>query len=281
MSSGPRGMASRGLGAASPAQPTITLRGMRIHALTGDECVRYLLDALDAGRGGWIATPNVDHLRRVERDPSFAALCAGADLAVPDGMPLVWASRLQDTPLPERVPGSDLVWRVSAAAAKRGRSVFLLGGAPGTAEGAASVLQTHYPKLRVAGTHCPAPGFEGDEQAGARLVDALRVAGPDIVYVALGSPKQERLIERYREMLPRAWWLPVGISFSYVTGAVRRTPRWMRQTGLEWLHRLAQEPRRLVRRYVVDDMPFTLALLGGAALGRAATVWRGRKGGGS
>jgi N-acetylglucosaminyldiphosphoundecaprenol N-acetyl-beta-D-mannosaminyltransferase len=254
---------------------------MRLHAVTGEKCIRYLLDELDAGRGGWIATPNVDHLRRVGRDPSFAALCARADLAVPDGMPLVWASRLQGTPLPERVAGSDLVWRLSAAAAERGRSVFLLGGAPGTAEGAANVLRVHYPGLRVAGTHCPSPGFEGDEQAVALLVDALRVAGPDIVYVALGTPKGEWLIERHRETLPRSWWVPVGISFSFVTGAVRRAPRWMQRAGLEWLHRLAQEPRRLVRRYIVDDMPFALALLGGAALGRAATVWRGTKDGGS
>ena len=254
---------------------------MRFDAITGEECVRCILDALGAGRGGWIATPNVDHLRRAGRDPSFAALWARADLVVPDGMPLVWASRIQGTPLPERVAGSDLVWRLSAAAAERGRSVFLLGGAPGTAEGAASVLRARNPGLRVAGTHCPDPGFEDDEQAVALLVNALREAAPDIVYVALGSPKQERLIERHRETLPRSWWIPVGISFSYVTGAIHRAPRWMRHAGLEWLHRLAQEPRRLVRRYVIDDMPFTLALLGGATQARAAMVWRGSKDDGS
>ena len=123
-----------------------------------------ILRALEAGRGGWIVTMNLDHLRRFGREPTYAALCESTDLVVADGMPLIWASRLQATPLPERVAGSSLIWRISAAAAGRGLSVFLLGGAPGHARAAARVLQRHFPRLRIAGTCCPEMGFERDSR---------------------------------------------------------------------------------------------------------------------
>lgn len=246
--------------------PVVTLRGIGVHAVTEAQCVEHVIAELGAGRGGVVVTPNLDHLRRCASDTSFSDLVAAADLVVADGMPLVWASRLQGTPLPQRVAGSDLIWSLSAAAARQDRSVFLLGGDPGTAEGAARVLGEQCPGLTIAGAHCPPPGFEDDDRHTAAVADALRAAGPDIVFVALGSPKQENLIARLRPLLPGAWWLGVGISFSFVCGDVRRAPVWMRRCGLEWAHRFAQEPRRLFRRYVVSGPPFAVRLLGGAAL---------------
>src|SRR5262245_46886249 len=157
----------------------------------------------------------------------------------------VFASRLQGTPLPERVAGSDLISSLSAAAARQGRSIYLLGGSPGSAEGTRAVLQQRHPDLHVAGVDCPPVGFEGDPDAVERVARTVVQGAPDIVLVALGSPKQELLIARLRDRLPGAWWLGVGISFSFLSGHVRRAPRWMRRTGLEWLHRLVQEPRRL------------------------------------
>ena len=121
--------------AQSPVLPEIRLQGIRFHAVTEKQAIQFILDELDAGRGGWLITHNLDHLRRLSRDPSFDELCAGATLVVADGMPLVWASRLQHTPVPERVAGSNLTVSLSSAAASRGRSVFLLGGVPGTAKG--------------------------------------------------------------------------------------------------------------------------------------------------
>ena len=150
--------------------------------------------------------------------------------------------------------------------AKRGLSVFLLGGSPGAAEGAAAVLGERYPSLTVAGTYCPPHGFEQDEAELKRIERAVVEANPAIVFVGLGSPKQERLIERLRERLPGAWWLGVGVSFSFLCGQVRRAPRWMQVIGLEWVHRLAQEPRRLARRYLVEGLPFAAWLLGRSAL---------------
>jgi exopolysaccharide biosynthesis WecB/TagA/CpsF family protein len=246
-------------------QPSvIDLCGVNIHAISERQCIAQILRRSTAGRGGVVVTPNLDHLRRCHKDAEFAQLISQADLVVADGMPLIWASKLQGTPLPGRVAGSDLISSLSASAANSGKPIFLLGGDPGTAELAAGVLKERYPNLQIAGTYCPPIGFEKDADKMRELTGMLVSAKPDIIFVALGSPKQERLIERLRDRLPGTWWLGVGISFSFLCGEVKRAPRWMRGLGLEWVHRLMQEPGRLFKRYVVHGIPFAVRLLGGA-----------------
>ena len=252
--------------------PTVQLAGVELHALTEAQCVRQVIDESLAGRGGWIVTANLDHLRRLARQSEYAQLCAGATLVVADGMPLIWASRIQGTPLPERVAGSNLITTLSAAAAERGRSVYLLGGSPGTADAAAAVLRQQYATLRVAGTHCPEMGFDQDPAHVSQLGERLARARPDIVYVALGSPKQERLIQALRRSLSGTWWLGVGVSFSFLCGDIHRAPQWMQRSGLEWVHRLVQEPGRLARRYLVQGCPFAARLLAGAVRRRLETA---------
>ena len=259
--------------------PTVNLRGVHINAITEEHSVRHITSELAAGRGGMVVTPNLDHLHRCLHDVQFAALVSEAEMIVADGMPLVWASRLQGTPLPERVAGSNLISSLSRAAAEAGHRVYLLGGAPGTAEGAARVLQAKFPTLKIAGTICPPYGFENDPTMMAELIAAVSSARPDIVFVALGSPKQERLILKLRPLLPHAWWLGVGISFSFLSGDVRRAPVWMQKIGMEWIHRLVQEPRRLFRRYVVVGIPFAIELLSGAFIdGLPARIGRRKVG---
>jgi N-acetylglucosaminyldiphosphoundecaprenol N-acetyl-beta-D-mannosaminyltransferase len=248
--------------------PTVTIRGQRFHALTEAQVISHVLRELKAGRGGWVITPNVDHLRRLSRDPSLRALYARADLVVADGMPLIWASRLRGTPLPERVAGSSLLSTLSQAAAASRRSVYFLGGDEGTAAASARLLKERYSGLEIAGLSCPAAGFEKNPGKLEALAGELIKADPDIVYVALGSPKQEWLIDRLRQRLPRAWWLGIGISFSLLCGRLRRAPRWMQHVGLEWLHRLFQEPKRLARRYLMQGLPFALGLLATAPFER-------------
>lgn len=248
--------------------PIEMLSGWPFAAVTEDQCVSYILREIREDRGGWVVTANLDLLRRLVRDGDFAALCGQASFIVADGMPLIWASWIQGSPLPERVAGSSLISALSAGAAKHACSVFLLGGKAGTAEAAAEVLSLHYPNLQVAGTCCPriSRNLEENEREIERIVDQLKAARPDIVYVALGSPKQEILINRLRPYFPGTWWLGVGISFSYLCGRIRRPPGWVRQSGLEWLYRLVQEPRRLAWRYLVNDFPFGVSLLIHAAL---------------
>ena len=241
--------------------PFVRLHGLDVHAVTQRQAVDYMMACSRAGRGGWVITPNLDHLRRFSIHPDFAAFFPQAQLVVADGMPLVWASRLQGTPLPQRVAGSDLIWSLSAAAAAHGIPLYLLGGDPGAAEAAGRVLCGRYPGLKIVGFECPPVGFDKDAAAVAAMMARLQAAQPGIVFVALGSPKQEQLIARLRHCLPQAWFLGVGISFSFVAGRVRRAPKWMQRCWLEWLHRLLQEPRRLAKRYLIDDLPFLGVLL--------------------
>lgn len=260
-------------GAVTPDQllktlPTVQLKGATLHAITEAECGEVVMDELAAGRGGWIITMNLDHLRRFTRDETYRPLCARATLHVADGMPLIWASRFKGSALPERVTGSNLILSLSQLAADNGRSIFLLGGQPGTAQTAANTLQERIPNLRVAGTYCPEIGFENHPDRMHAVIEAVVAAQPDIVYIALGSPKQDILIERLRQKHPSAWWLGVGISFSFLAGEVSRAPQWMQTAGLEWLHRLSQEPRRLASRYLIQGMPFAAGLMLGSLFQR-------------
>jgi N-acetylglucosaminyldiphosphoundecaprenol N-acetyl-beta-D-mannosaminyltransferase len=238
----------------------IDLMGLPVDPVTGEDAVGTVATGLERGRGGWVITPNLDHLRSYRRRPELRGHFHAADLVLADGMPLIWASRLQATPLPERVAGSDLIWSLSREAARRGASVYLVGGNPGSAEAAARVLREAAPGLEVAGAHSPPMGFLDNTDERRRTEADVAAAAPDIVYVGLPLDKQVELIPRLRRHLPDAWFLGLGISFSFVCGEVSRAPRWMRASGLEWIHRLAQEPRRLARRYLVEGLPFTLAL---------------------
>ena len=255
------------MGAAHPRHPfhTVRLMGMDLAKVETRQVLDHVFASLGRGEGGWLVTANLDFLRRHEDDPAARQLYDGADLCVADGMPLVWAARLQGQPLPERVAGSSLTPLIAERAAAEGRSLYLLGGDPGSNARAAEVLVARYSGLRIVGRQSPrvsdppAP----DELAGFR--EELVGLRPDILLVGLGSPKQERLIEALRPSLPATWMIGVGISFSFIAGDVRRAPPWMQQSGLEWIHRLVQEPRRLARRYLVDDVPFAARLFASAA----------------
>ena len=252
----------------------VHLDGTGFDRITEEEVVAVVREAINAGRGGRILTPNVDILRQAQVNSGVRAYLDDADLVVADGMPLVWASRLSGTPLPERVAGSSLIWSLSRGLAHDHRSVFVVGGSPGTDGGkdgatrAADRLARECPGLRIAGTLCPSFGFERDEQSYAGLCDKVAGAEPDLVFVGLGFPKQEAVITRLRAELPRAWFIGCGAAVNFVAGDVERAPRWMQKTGLEWAHRLGTDPARLAGRYLKHDAPYAMRLLAGAAARR-------------
>jgi N-acetylglucosaminyldiphosphoundecaprenol N-acetyl-beta-D-mannosaminyltransferase len=252
----------------------VHLDGTGFDRITEDEVVAVVREALAYGRGGRIITPNIDVLRRAQADDRVTGYLDDADLIVADGMPLVWASRLSGTPLPERVAGSNLIWSLSEGLGRDRRSIFVIGGNPSTprspdgAHRAAARLAAACPGLRVAGTLCPEYGFERNRAVFAEFTAAVKSAEPDLVFVALGFPKQEDVITRLRAELPRAWFIGCGAAVNFVAGDIDRAPRWMQRTGLEWAHRLATEPSRLARRYLRHDAPYALRLLAGCATRR-------------
>jgi N-acetylglucosaminyldiphosphoundecaprenol N-acetyl-beta-D-mannosaminyltransferase len=237
---------------------------MELDPLTEAQVVEHLREQLRAGHGGWIVKPNINVLRTASKDPAVAALLGGADLVVADGMPVVWTSRVSGTPLPERVAGSSLLFSLSAAAAADGRSAYLLGGAETVPERAATALVERYPGLKAAGTSSPPFGFDRSEELVAAVLDDVASAAPDLVFVGLGTPRQERL----RQRVGSAWLLACGAAIPMAAGELRRAPVVLQRAGLEWALRLAVEPAQLARRYLIDDAPFAAALLARAAMDR-------------
>jgi N-acetylglucosaminyldiphosphoundecaprenol N-acetyl-beta-D-mannosaminyltransferase len=258
-----------GRGALDTDLDMIELLGMQLASCSEPELLDTLFAALDKQRGGWLITANLDFLRRYYKEPRMQALYAQADLRVADGMPLVWAAYLQGTPIPGRIAGASLLRPLAERAAREGRSIYFLGGNGNAAEGASSTLRSEFPELRVAGFSSPWLPQEPDDAAVEPTRQALTEARPDIVLVALGSPKQEWLISKLRRSLPASWFIGVGMSFSFATGEMPRAPSWMQRSGLEWVHRLVSEPRRLGKRYLWHDAPFGIELLGRSLLQRA------------
>lgn len=216
---------------------------------------RFLSD----GRSHQIVTVNADFVRLAQREPGYRELLNHADLAVADGMPIVWLSRLRNDPLPARIAGIDLVEESCRLAARQGVGVFLLGAAPGVAASAAQRLVARHPGLRIAGTLSPSFG-EWSAEEEQRVVTAVRDGGRSVLLVAFGAPRQDRFIAAHLRELDVPIAIGVGCAFDIIVGDKRRAPTWMQRTGLEWLWRLGQEPRRLARRYVMQDAPLILRL---------------------
>lgn len=213
---------------------------------------------VEARQGGYVFTPNVDHVVVVDEHPEFAEAYAKASLSLADGMPVVWAARLLGRPLPERVAGSDLVGPLLELAGKKQWRVFLLGAGPGVADKAAAIAKERW-GTTVVGTDAPMVKLE-DTALIDSIVERLVRAQPELVLMAFGAPKQELLIHRIADRVKPAVLLGIGASLDFIAGTVKRAPVIMRKTGTEWLFRLAQEPRRLWRRYLVNDPKF-LAIL--------------------
>jgi N-acetylglucosaminyldiphosphoundecaprenol N-acetyl-beta-D-mannosaminyltransferase len=258
--------------APGPPRRSVRVAGVDFDALSEQQVVARIIGDSDDGQGGWVVTPNIDICRQLRRDPAARALVSAASLVVADGMPLIWASRLRGDPLPERVAGASLIFTLSEAAAASGKSVYLLGGAPGVPARAAAALGRRYPGLMVAGVHAPPFGFDREPGEIEAIAARLARAKPDIVFVGLGFPKQERVIAALAPDLPAVWFVGCGAAIPFAAGTLPRAPRWMQLLGLEWTHRLITEPRRLFHRYLVNDVPFALRLL----LASALTLHKGR-----
>jgi len=226
-----------------------------VDSVTFDGALDAIAELVDRRNGGAVFTPNVDHVVKAESNADFRAAYSRADLRLADGMPILWAAKLLGSPLPEKVSGSDLIMPLAQFAARREWRVYLLGGGQGVAEQAAERLSREL-GLNVVGTDSPVVGLDGSAERPDEMIERLLAAKPDLVLVALGAPKQELWIDRFGERIKPAVAMGVGGSLDFVVGRVTRAPAWMSRAGLEWLFRLWQEPRRMWRRYLIEDPKF-------------------------
>ena len=243
-------------GAEAAAAQQVRLGELWVDRVGFAQALERVAALVAARQGGVVVTPNVDHVVLAEEDPAFHAAYAGASLVLADGKPLLWAARLLGHPLPEKVSGSDLTWPLLERAAKDGWRVFLLGAGPGIAERLAARVKAEL-GLAVVGTLSPRVGADG--AVDAATLETLRAAAPDLVLVALGSPKQEIFCHRAAPHVRPAVFLGVGATFDFLVGEQVRAPAWMSHAGLEWLYRLGQDPKRMWRRYLVRDPKFVLS----------------------
>ena len=235
----------------------VDICGVQIDKFTLDEVVELILHhTLSDAAPKYVVTPNAHHILLLQNDDHFREIYQGAFLAVADGVPLVWASKFLDRPLPGRVNGTDLFERLCEAGSEKGLRVFLLGGRAGAAESAAQILQRRHPALNIVGTYCPPYGFEADAAEMALINTKITTAAPHILFVGLGAPKQENWIYANYQEIGVPISVGIGVSFELVSGMVTRAPKWMQKLGLEWFFRLIVEPRRLWKRYILGNPSF-------------------------
>jgi N-acetylglucosaminyldiphosphoundecaprenol N-acetyl-beta-D-mannosaminyltransferase len=229
--------------------------------LTMGEAVDLIADGLATNRvRAMVATANVDHLVKLERDARLRASYARAEVVLADGAPIVAASRLIGSPLKERIAGSDLLLPICERARDRGLRVLLLGGGEGVAAQAARNLGARLPGLSIF-SHGPSFGFDSKPEENARVIALINELQPHLLFVALGAPRQEHWIATYQDSYGPCVSIGVGASLDFAAGRIRRAPVLLRRMGFEWLYRLAREPGRLCRRYLVEDSRFIILFI--------------------
>lgn len=234
----------------------IKFMNTEIDNLTMDETLSAIESLIPQKKNAYVVTPNVDHIVKLETDEKLKAAYSEARLILADGKPIIWVSKLYRTPIKEKISGSDLFPKLCELAADRHYTMFFLGAKDGVALKAAENLEKKYPGLDVVGCYSPPMGFEKNQEELDKIEDLLQKARPHILIVALGCPKQELFIHQFRDKLNVPISFCFGATLDFEAGYIKRAPRWMSNAGLEWLFRFFQEPRRMFKRYVLEDWLF-------------------------
>lgn len=231
----------------------ITLMGCQVDNLTMEETLGRIEGFIQSGLPHQHVVVNVDKLVKASRDPELRRIINECALINVDGMPVVWASRLLGKPLKERVAGVDLFEALMRRAGEKGWRVFLLGAREEVVSAVASTYQRKYPRLVLAGYR---NGYWNGEAEEAQVARQIADSRADLLFVAISSPKKEQFLGRYQAEMKIPFAMGVGGTFDVAIGRVKRAPLWMQKWGLEWFYRFLQEPRRMFRRYFIDDMAF-------------------------
>jgi N-acetylglucosaminyldiphosphoundecaprenol N-acetyl-beta-D-mannosaminyltransferase len=240
--------------------PRVNILGVGISAITMQTALAVIDGWIARREPHYVCVATVHGVMECQRDPALRRIYNRSGLTTPDGMPLVWLSRLSGFPSVERVYGPDLLLALCEHGLDRGYRHFFYGGGPGVAEALAARLRARFPGLQIVGTYTP-PFRPLTPAEDAAVVATINAAGPDIVWVGLSTPKQDRWMAEHVGRLTAPVLIGVGAAFDFHSGRKRQAPRWMQRSGLEWLFRLSQEPRRLWRRYLIYNPLFVALVL--------------------
>lgn len=232
----------------------IKFMNTEVDNLTMQEALGAIEQLIQQNKNAYVVTPNVDHIVQLEQDQELVEVYKNADLILTDGKPLIWISKWYKKPIKEKISGSDLFPLLCKMAAQKGYKMYFLGAGQGVALEAARRLKKRYEGLQVVGTYSPPMGFEKDKKEIEKIVAMIHQAQPHILIVGLGCPKQEKFMLKYKDVLGVPISLGLGASLDFEAGNVKRAPRWMCNCGLEWFYRLCKEPKRMFKRYIVNDL---------------------------
>lgn len=239
----------------------VRLFGIEFDNCSMQEAIHLIEQAIKQKKPSLVVTPNAQHINIVKKDKEFKKICNEASLVFPDSVPLIWASRILGQPLKERVAGSDILPTFCKIVARKKYKIFLLGAEPGVAKKAAKILESKNPGLVISDTYSPPFGFERDERENLKIIKMINTCKPDVLFVGLGTPKQEKWSWNYKDKMSVPVIICVGATFDFIAQKSNRAPYWMQKSGLEWFHRLCQEPRRLWKRYLIGNIIFILYVI--------------------
>ena len=231
-----------------------TLLNTYINNVTMPETIAAIEKMIEVGKKSYVVAINVDVVMKIENDAYLKKVVDEADMVLVDGKPLVWISGILGKPLKAKISGSDLVPQLCNVAAKKGYSIFIIGGKDGVADRAKRKLEDELPGIKIVGAYAPPFGFEKDEVELRKINKMISEVKPDLLVACFGCPKQEKWIyENYQKYNAKVS-ICAGATVDFLAGNVKRAPRWMSEHGLEWFYRFLQEPKRMFKRYFVDDV---------------------------
>lgn len=225
-----------------------------VNNLTMDEALNSIEKMIKQEKKSYIVAVNVDVIIKIEEDQKLKQITDEADLTLVDGKPLIWISKMKKNPIKEKISGSDLVPKVCELAAKKNYSIFILGGKEGIANQAKEKLEIKHPNINIVGTYSPPMGFEANEKELNKINKMISKVKPDLLIVCFGCPKQEKWIYDNINKYEANVSICAGATVDFLAGNVKRAPKWMSNHGLEWFYRFMQEPKRLFKRYFIDDV---------------------------
>ena len=219
-----------------------------------DECLDEIEKMIHSDKKSYVVAVNVDVIIKIEEDELLKTITDSADMVIVDGKPLIWIAKKRKLPITHKISGSDMVPLLCERAEKKGYSIFILGGKDGIADMAKAKLEKNLPNIKIVGTYSPAFGFEDDAQETEKINTLITRCQPDILLVCLGCPKQEKFIYSNIDKYEAKVSICAGATVDFLSGNIQRAPKWMSDHGFEWLYRFFQEPKRLFRRYFIDDL---------------------------